>query len=89
MAEEKEKNIQYYAVYYAQNGEIMLTPGKSQEECFDILEEKMNKTPDGKYREFCKATTIIKRDLNTITNPEYIFGCPKALDIKNNPRRKK
>jgi len=90
MEEQKEKNIVYYGVYYATNGEIFLTsPQKDQESCFQILEEKMNKDQNGKFKDFCKSTTVIKRDLNTLPNPEFIFGCPKSLDIKNNPRKKK
>ena len=50
-----ESNIIYYGVYYATDGNIILLPGKTQEECLEKLAKAMNKTPDGKYRNFCKG----------------------------------
>lgn len=77
----KEKNVKYYDVIYTTAKEMYLTKSHdSQEEALEELKDIIN-TRKGWY-DFCTATTVIKRDLSNCTNPDFIFGIPKSLNVK-------
>ena len=75
----EEKQAQYYAVLYAVDGTIHLWPGNSQEECLERLRGILKNEVKNDY---CKATTVIKRDMSNFKDG-MIFGNPKSLDVKN------